>query len=101
MDQADAGLRFGGPGGCRGAPVADGIAGPHWREPADVVQPGRSEARGAADILIHHQAHRDAAGVPTARYQTLEEGVLRCPGIDVEGLRVELAREGDDFRLRE
>ena len=40
------------------------------------------------------------AGVPAAGDEALEEGVLRGGRVDVEGLRVELARKVDDFLPR-
>src|SRR5688572_11007705 len=84
-----------------GAPVGEGIARANRLQPADVVDPRGAEARGAPDVALDHQTHADRAGVPAARDEATEGAARRRLGVGMERLRVELARESDDLRLRE
>src|SRR5262245_17879163 len=79
------------------ARVGDGVARTHRLQPAYVFDAGRAQARGAAEIVLHHQPHADGAGVPAARDQAAEQRVPCFRRVNMEGLRIELAAEVDDL----
>ena len=61
--------------------------------------PGEPCADAQPSMRVDVEAHPHRAGVPAARDQAAEDGLLRGLGVDVERLRVELPREVDDLVL--
>ena len=74
-------------------PDVQRVARIHRSQPAQLFDAGRAEARRFEQVGVAHHAHGHRAGVPAARGQASEQ---RCFGrgvVDMEGLRVEVARE--------
>ena len=53
------------------------------------------------DQRLDRHAHADRAGLPAARDDAAEEALARRLRVDVEGLRIVLARELDDLGFAE
>src|SRR5581483_4153796 len=73
------------------------VARPHGPEPAQLVDAWRAEARAPVHEALDGQALDDRRRVPAARDEAAEGRASRRLVVQVEGLRVELAREGDDL----
>ena len=73
------------------------IAGAHRVRPADFVDAGRAHAGAVAQQTVDEKPHEQRNGVPTAGDQPAIDRTRRGRFVDVEGLGVEHAREGDDF----
>src|SRR6185369_1735372 len=75
------------------------IPGPYRTGPAELVEARADDAAGGLELAVHEKPHRHRGGMPAARRQALEDRALRGALVEVEGLRIELAREGLDARL--
>src|SRR5450631_3610362 len=67
--------------------------------PAEFVDTGRGETCDARQVVVDEEAHRQGDSVPSARDQATKWAAGRGHRIHVKVLRVELAREFDDFAL--
>src|SRR5829696_4376537 len=81
-------------------PAGERVARPDRRQPAQLLDPRRA-ACGRAEHGVDVHAHPDRPGLPAARDQPAEDGVLGRLRVDVERLRVPLPREVDDLVLGE
>src|SRR5712671_8006074 len=80
---------------------AQRVARAHRQDPADVLHSGRAGAGRIEQVCVAHHPHGEPAGLPAAGDQPAEHGLLRCLLVDVERLRIVLAREADDVLLRQ
>ena len=71
------------------------------REPAHLVDTGRTERGGAADKAIEHHPHHDRAEMPARSGQALEHRLLRRRFVEMHRLRVELAGKGQNLLARD
>src|SRR5579875_122798 len=87
-------------GVAHGEPEAHALVGPQRFEEADLFDAGRAEIGGIEQHGVDGEPHGDAAGVPAAGDDPAETGRGRVRVVEMEGLRIEIAREGDDLGLR-
>src|SRR6266850_2627324 len=99
LDQPHIGPAGGGADFERGALRADGIARTHRLQPFEIVDAGRPQAGRVEHVGIAHHAHHQRNGMPAAGDQAaVYRGLRRC-FVDMEWLRIELLRKGDDLVL--
>src|SRR5262249_34344163 len=98
-DDAPVRLAAGGRRAGHGEPRGQRVARPHGLEPAELIDPGRAHARRVLEKAVVEEAHHHAPGHPPARDEPAVDAGLGRLLVRVEGLRIELAREGDHALL--
>src|SRR5271170_6191808 len=72
------------------------IAWSHRTRPAQLIEAGSDYPACRPELAVDQEAHGHGSSVPTARYQTLKYRVLRCRGVEMERLGIELRSKALD-----
>jgi hypothetical protein len=77
------------------------VSRPKRRQPAQFVDTGRAQRRGAADIAVEHHPHHDRAKMPAGSREAVEHRARRCLFVEVHRLRIELGGKSEDLLARD
>ena len=80
-----------------GAGVADRLAGKDRLQPFEIFNAGRTQTGRVKHVRVAHHAHHQRNGMPAAGDQAAVHRNPRRRFVDVEWLRIELFRKGDDL----